>query len=80
RGEPADLKYLTNLGTTIKKTSRCGLGQTSPNPILTTIQNFKGLYESVLKEREKGIQPGFNIKAALKDHEELAKRKSEIFN
>ena len=30
----------------IKTMSRCGLGQTSPNPILTTLQNFRELYES----------------------------------
>jgi isochorismate synthase EntC len=33
----------------IKNTSRCGLGQTSPNPILTTLQNFRHLYEAHLK-------------------------------
>ena len=33
-GEPADLDYLEELGETVKATSRCGLGQTSPNPVL----------------------------------------------
>jgi [NiFe] hydrogenase diaphorase moiety large subunit len=28
--------------------SRCGLGQTAPNPILTTMQNFPELYEARL--------------------------------
>jgi NADH:ubiquinone oxidoreductase subunit F (NADH-binding) len=32
----------------IKKTSRCGLGQTSPNPILSTLKNFRKLYEDRL--------------------------------
>lgn len=34
-GTPEDLEYLRELGNTIKATSRCGLGQTSPNPVLT---------------------------------------------
>ncbi len=33
-GERADLDYLQDLGETIKRTSRCGLGQTSANPVL----------------------------------------------
>ena len=30
--------------------SRCGLGQTSPNPILTTLQNFREMYEAKLQK------------------------------
>jgi [NiFe] hydrogenase diaphorase moiety large subunit len=41
-----DLEYLEELGETIKATSRCGLGQTSPNPVLTTLKNFRPLYEA----------------------------------
>ena len=33
KGTPEDLDYLDNLGNTVKISSRCGLGQTSPNPI-----------------------------------------------
>ncbi|MEA4966593.1 MAG: NuoF family protein, partial [Bacteroidaceae bacterium] len=39
-GTMEDLDNLTNLGRVIKDASLCGLGQTSPNPVLSTIENF----------------------------------------
>jgi NADH:ubiquinone oxidoreductase subunit F (NADH-binding)/ferredoxin-like protein FixX len=43
-GTLEDLDKLRNLGTVIKDTSLCGLGQTSPNPVLSTIDNFYDEY------------------------------------
>ena len=80
KGEIADLDYLEDLGTTIKKTSRCGLGQTSPNPILSTIKNFRSAYEAKMTEQKKGMQPSFDIHAALAESKRLTGRKSVIFN
>ena len=80
KGEPSDLDYLENLGNTIKKTSRCGLGQTSPNPILTTIKNFRALYEAKMTEQKPGMQPSFDIHEALGEAQRLTGRKSVIFN
>ncbi|MCL2561459.1 MAG: NADH-quinone oxidoreductase subunit NuoF [Rikenellaceae bacterium] len=40
KGTEADLDYLRNLSSVIKDTSLCGLGQTSPNPVLSTLDNF----------------------------------------
>ncbi|MDY0103566.1 MAG: NADH-quinone oxidoreductase subunit NuoF [Lentimicrobium sp.] len=40
KGTLEDIDSLRNLGTVIKETSLCGLGQTSPNPVLSTIDNF----------------------------------------
>ncbi len=40
-GKVEDLKTLQDLGKTIKVTSLCGLGQTAPNPVLTTIKYFR---------------------------------------
>ena len=80
QGEIADLDYLNDLGNTIKKTSRCGFGQTSPNPILTTIKKFRPVYEAVVKKQENGLQPSFDIRAALQESEQLVGRKSVIFN
>lgn len=40
KGTMDDLDNLSNLGKVIKDTSLCGLGQTSPNPVLSTIENF----------------------------------------
>ena len=45
KGTEEDLKRLRNLGEVIKDTSLCGLGQTSPNPVLSTLDNF---YEEYL--------------------------------
>ncbi len=39
-GTMADLDRLKNMGNVIKDTSLCGLGQTSPNPVLSTMNNF----------------------------------------
>ncbi len=80
QGIPSDLDYLMELGNTIKKTSRCGLGQTSPNPIMTTIKNFRLAYESKITKKEDGMRPTFDIHNALKESEEMTGRKSEIFN
>jgi len=44
KGTLADLDRLENLATTIKDTSLCGLGQTAPNPVLSTIRYFKDEY------------------------------------
>ena len=44
RGTEADLKTLSVLGKVIKDTALCGLGQTSPNPVLSTLNNFYDEY------------------------------------
>lgn len=43
-GEVEDLSRLRMLGNVIKDTSLCGLGQTSPNPVLSTLDNFADEY------------------------------------
>lgn len=43
-GRPEDLPLLEKLGRTVKATSLCGLGQTAPNPVLTTLQYFREEY------------------------------------
>jgi NADH:ubiquinone oxidoreductase subunit F (NADH-binding)/(2Fe-2S) ferredoxin/NAD-dependent dihydropyrimidine dehydrogenase PreA subunit len=44
RGEPRDLEILEELSATIKEASLCGLGQTAPNPVLSTLKYFKDEY------------------------------------
>jgi NADP-reducing hydrogenase subunit HndC len=46
KGTPEDLDRLRNLSEVIKDTSLCGLGQTSPNPVLSTLDNFIDEYEA----------------------------------
>jgi len=45
-GTPDDLTRLRQLANVIKDTSLCGLGQTSPNPVLSTLDNFWNEYEA----------------------------------
>ncbi len=45
RGTPQDLEKLETLAKVIKDTALCGLGQTSPNPVLSTLANFREEYE-----------------------------------
>jgi len=45
----ADLNLLEELSGIIKKTSLCGLGQTAPNPVLTTLKYFRDEYDAYLK-------------------------------
>ena len=45
----ADVETLQELSDIIKKTSLCGLGQTAPNPVLTTLKYFRQEYDACLK-------------------------------
>jgi len=65
RGEPADLKQIEEIGLAMKTMSRCGLGQTSANPALTSLQNFRPLYEARVKPAEKGRRRSFDLEAAV---------------
>ncbi len=51
RGEPSDIETLQDLGVAIKKASLCGLGQTAPNPILSTINYFRDEYEAHINNK-----------------------------
>jgi len=46
KGTLADLDRLKNMSLVIKDTSLCGLGQSSPNPVLSTLDNFREEYEA----------------------------------
>ena len=51
RGTEKDLKTLSTLGQVIKDTALCGLGQTSPNPVLSTLNNFYDEYLEHVKDK-----------------------------
>lgn len=51
QGQPSDIATLIDLGTSIKKASLCGLGQTAPNPILSTINYFRHEYEAHINDK-----------------------------
>lgn len=50
-GTMADLDRLKNMCNVIKDTSLCGLGQTSPNPVLSTLNNFMDEYVAHVTEK-----------------------------
>jgi [NiFe] hydrogenase diaphorase moiety large subunit len=49
-GTEKELKEMEELGKIVKSMSRCGLGQTSPNPVLSTLQNFPELYLTLVNK------------------------------
>jgi len=51
QGRPEDIPMLEQLGRVVKATSLCGLGQTAPNPVLTTLQYFREEYEEHVEQR-----------------------------
>ena len=50
-GEPGDIERLEKLARTIKTGSLCGLGQTAPNPVLTTIRYFREEFEAHIDDK-----------------------------
>jgi len=46
KGQPGDIEQLERLGAQVKDGALCNLGQTAPNPVLTTIQYFRNEYEA----------------------------------
>jgi NADH-quinone oxidoreductase subunit F len=51
QGEEGDIEKLEELGRIIRETSLCGLGQTAPNPVLSTIRHFRAEYEAHIREK-----------------------------
>lgn len=51
-GRPGDIEKLERLGMMIQKASLCGLGQSAPNPILSTIRNFRDEYEEHIHQKK----------------------------
>lgn len=51
RGKEGDIELLEQMGTIIKNASLCGLGQTAPNPVLSTIRYFRDEYEEHIREK-----------------------------
>ncbi|HOV77331.1 MAG TPA: NADH-ubiquinone oxidoreductase-F iron-sulfur binding region domain-containing protein, partial [Sedimentisphaerales bacterium] len=52
KGRPGDIEKLERLGTMIKKSALCGLGQSAPNPVLSTIKNFREEYEEHIHDKK----------------------------
>lgn len=52
QGQKGDIEKLEQLAKTIKAASLCGLGQTAPNPVLSTLRYFRDEYEAHINERK----------------------------
>ena len=77
---PEDIDYLRDLSSTIIETSRCGLGMTSPNPILSTLENFPLVYAAVVKPSKDRVRAAFDIQSAIDGARKLAHRRSTIYD
>ncbi len=51
-GREEDIDLLLSIADTVKESSLCGLGQTCPNPVFTTIKYFRDEYEAHIKEKK----------------------------
>lgn len=51
KGEEGDIEFLKELGEAVKDGSQCGLGQTLPNPVLSTLEHFKEEYKAHINEK-----------------------------
>jgi NADH-quinone oxidoreductase subunit F/NAD(P)H dehydrogenase (quinone)/NADP-reducing hydrogenase subunit HndC len=51
KGEPGDIEHLEELSDMIRDSALCGLGQTGPNPVLSTLQYFRDEYEAHVYEK-----------------------------
>ncbi len=51
QGSEGDVELLVDLGEQIKEASLCGLGQTAPNPVLSTIRYFRDEYDAHIREK-----------------------------
>lgn len=51
KGEEGDIERLEAIGRMVKKTSLCGLGQSAPNPVLSTIKYFRAEYEAHIRRK-----------------------------
>jgi [NiFe] hydrogenase diaphorase moiety large subunit len=76
RGVMRDIDDMVEWGK-ILKASRCGLGQTAANPVLSSIKNFRSLYESRV-QKNKDFDSGFDLNHAIKEACEVTNRLANI--
>jgi NADH-quinone oxidoreductase subunit F len=64
-GREGDIEFLQELGEAIKDASMCQLGQTLPNPVLSTLRYFRDEYDAHIKEKR---CPGYVCKTLVAYH------------
>jgi [NiFe] hydrogenase diaphorase moiety large subunit len=75
-GIKKDIDNMVAWSDILRKTTRCGLGQTSSNPITTTIKNFRELYDARVKDID--YQSEFNMQEAVLESCKVVGRSDEI--
>lgn len=55
----------------IMKKNRCGLGQTAMNPVISTIKNFRELYDKKIITKDDKLNPCFDLKRAVADYDAI---------
>ena len=81
QGREGDIEFLEKLAHTVKALSLCGLGQTAPNPVLTTIRYFRHEYETHIKDKKcpsKVCKRKFTPEEIARLKEEAAKKKEAL--
>jgi [NiFe] hydrogenase diaphorase moiety large subunit len=74
-GQAGDLEALERLAGTVRTASRCGLGQSAPNPVLSTLRSFRAAYEALLRSPDAGgRRPDFDLGERLAEAAALAGR------
>ena len=76
RAGRSDLQELEKLANTVKTMSRCGLGQTAPNPILTTLQNMPHIYKEKIQDQD--YVPVLEFDKAIAAAETIVGRQSTL--
>jgi [NiFe] hydrogenase diaphorase moiety large subunit len=76
-GVEKDLEEMQTVGGVMKCSSRCGLGQTAANPVLTTIENFKEEYDKRI-HTDNDYDTGFDLAAAVKESCETVGRSPQV--
>lgn len=77
KGSQTDIDELYSWSQYGKEANRCGLGQTAANPIITTIENFRGLYEDLIQTDEEYV-PTFNMEEAVAESCKVVNRVPNI--
>jgi [NiFe] hydrogenase diaphorase moiety large subunit len=75
----ADIDYLEKTGKSVKTASRCGLGQTAANPVLSTIQSFRKEYERRVKSNGGVFLSSFDPNKAVATAAGIAGHGSQYF-
>jgi [NiFe] hydrogenase diaphorase moiety large subunit len=65
RAHQQDFTDIVQWGNLVRKTSRCGLGGTSPKPMLNTLERFPEIYQAKLAQPHGPLLPSFDLDAAL---------------